>query len=339
LECTPEEFGSVYKCLFDTRWFGDHGIGRFAREVAARMEYTELRARGGPASPLDPFRNCQLRSLSKTWLFSPGISAPLISRIPYVFTIHDLNYVDQREDSDVLKRAYFRTILSSLATQARGICTVSEFSKERIVDYFGVPAERVHNIGNGVSETFVPFGRCYRHARPYLLSVSNRRAHKNEPLLFRAYAGSRSSKECDLLVTGNCNAALAELMASLDIEARVHFLGRVSDIELAELYRGAVALLFPSLYEGFGLPVVEAFASATPVITSRTAALPEISNGAAMLINPKSLEEIRDSIDQVTEDSALRKVLIERGLERARSFTWDSVVARLRGATQELELC
>ncbi|MES1146929.1 MAG: glycosyltransferase family 1 protein, partial [Solimonas sp.] len=118
---------------------------------------------------------------------------------------------------------------------------------------------------------------------------------------------------------------------------RIVFTGRISDEYLASLYRGAVCLVFPSFYEGFGLPIVEAFACGTPVITSNTTSMPEISAGAAMLVDPSNMRELTEAMDRVCDDVSLRERLIKLGLERVGNYNWESVARRVRDAISSVD--
>lgn len=326
-------------CFFDTRWIDGHGIGRFAREVHQRLRTVELKIQGRPMSPLDTFRLSWVMLFTRRgdWLFSPGYNAPLITGRPYVFVIHDLNHIDRIDNSSVLKRIYYRLILRRLCHHARAVLTVSEFSKQRIIDWFGLDASRVFNVGNGVSESFKADGPRHELPKGYVLCVSNRRGHKNEEGLLQAFARAALPHDLKLVLTGDASDKLAELARSLGIGNRLVFSGKVSETELAALYRGALFLTFPSFYEGFGLPIVEAFACGTPVITSNLTSMPEIAGDAAILVNPHDVDEIAMAMERLHSSEELRTSLIKRGYQRAEVFSWDSVAHRVLVAIQAVD--
>ncbi|HOO40830.1 MAG TPA: glycosyltransferase family 1 protein, partial [Syntrophales bacterium] len=141
-----------------------------------------------------------------------------------------------------------------------------------------------------------------------------------------------------LIFTGNPNEKLMSLARNLDVEKRVEFMGRVPEGDLPGLYRGALALIFPSLYEGFGLPVVEAMACGTPVLTSNTTSLPEVAGDAALLVDPTSVEQIKGGIERLCSDPELRRMLSEKGLQRVKLFKWENVADKVKTVLQKMEL-
>jgi len=269
-------------------------------------------------------------------LFSPGYNAPLLLSRPFVFTIHDLNHLDRPENSNFLKRLYYRLIIRRAARQAFRVLTVSEFSRGRIIDWANLDPARVVNVGNGVEPHFTPDAVPLTPGYPYLLCVGNRKAHKNEARVLEAFARAEIDPDIQLIFTGDATTQLTIISQEFAVEKRVSFLGRVTENNLPGLYRGALALLFPSLYEGFGLPVLEAMACGTPVLTANTTALPEVVGDAALLVDPLSVTQITRGIEQLCADESLRQELRQQGLTRAAEFTWDHVVARVHSVLSEL---
>ena len=318
------------KIYIDERWIGEHGIGRFASVLANKINFSTLNMAGSPSSPVDAIRFFfRILACSKNALvFSPGYNAPVFIRRPFIFTIHDLNHIDRGENSSFLKRLYYRWIMRRACHRAQAVLTVSEFSKRRIVDWSGIPAERVINVGNGVDAGYSPSALAYRPGYPYVLSVSNRKAHKNEPRLIEAFSRARLSDEVRLVFTGDPTPAVLETIAQCRLHERVVFIGRVEEAELPGLYCGALALAFPSLYEGFGLPVIEAMACGCPVLTSSTTSLPEVAGDAAVLVDPTSVQAIADGISAVCGDEPLRAEMIRKGYVQAARFSWDEVVRK-----------
>jgi glycosyltransferase involved in cell wall biosynthesis len=324
-------------CVFDSRWAGAHGIGRFAKEIAGRLPHAALDADGRPMSPLDPLRLTRVRFGPGQWFLSPGYNAPLFSNAPYLLTVHDLNHIDRPDNSSVVKRLYYRLVLRRLCRRARAVLTVSEFSRRRIAEWFGLDIDRVFNVGNGVSEAFVPEGRRHDVGSDYVLCVSNRRGHKNEEGLMHAFARSALPSSLKLVLTGEPSENLEELARTLGVSGRVAFAGRVSEDELAALYRGALFLVFPSFYEGFGLPIIEAFACGTPVITSNVTSMPEIAGDAALLVDPHDVDAIAEAMVRLASSPELRKTLVARGYERIGTFSWDAVAERVKAAVAAVD--
>ncbi|MBB5608603.1 MULTISPECIES: glycosyltransferase family 1 protein [unclassified Janthinobacterium] len=318
------------KIYIDERWIGEHGIGRFANVLASKINFTAMNMVGSPSSPLDALRFF-FRTLGfskKDLVFSPGYNAPVFIRCPFVFTIHDLNHIDRNENSSFLKRLYYKWIMRRACRHAQAVLTVSEFSKRRIVDWSGIPAERVINVGNGVGEEYAPSASAYKPGYPYVLSVSNRKAHKNEPRLIEAFSQANISDDVRLLFTGEPTPAVLETIQQYKLQGRVTFVGRVAEADLPGLYRGALALAFPSLYEGFGLPVIEAMACGCPVLTSSTTSLPEVAGDAAVLVDPTSVKAIAEGISSICGDELLRVEMIRKGYLQAARFSWDEVVRK-----------
>lgn len=163
----------------------------------------------------------------------------------------------------------------------------------------------------------------------YYLCVSNRKPHKNEKIVILSFLKSEIPNDSILFFTGQPNKELRNFLDEHDIYQQVRFIGSVNDGDLARWYKGAVCLIFPSLYEGFGLPMVEAMSCGTPVIASNTTALPEIAGGAAILIDPNSTDEIKAAIGLLTKDQKIRHEYISKGLERSKFYSWSSVASRV----------
>jgi glycosyltransferase involved in cell wall biosynthesis len=315
----------------DQRWIGNHGIGRFARHVLAGLTYSPVSLSSNPAAPMDSWQLA--RALGKLTLndlfFSPGYNSPLFCAAPFVFTIHDLNHIDRPENSSPMRRLYYATVLKRSCRRAARIMTVSEFSRAGIINWSGVSPEKVVNVGCGVDPGYNPGVAAYKLPFPYLLCVSNRKPHKNEFRTVEAFAHSGLATELRLVFTGEPTAALTSCIESFHLTQRVYFVGLVPDTELPSLYRSAQALVFASLYEGFGLPVLEAMACGTPVVTANTSALPEVAGDASLLVNPSSVSEIAAAMKHIVEDTSLRQQLRERGLVRAASYSWAATTAKV----------
>jgi len=316
----------------DQRWIGDHGIGRFARHVLADLDYRPVALGGHPAAPLDAWRLARaLSGLTRNDLFfSPGYNSPLFCTSPFVFTIHDLSHIYCPENSGPLIRLYYATVMKRACERALSILTVSEFTRMQIVEWSGVSAEKVFNVGCGVDPTYRPAENCHGLQFPYLLCVSNRKRHKNELRVVEAFAKADLPTGIHLVFTGGPTAELADRIERFQITQRVYFAGVVPETKLPSLYRCAEALVFPSLYEGFGLPILEAMGCGTPVVTANVTAMPEVAGGAALLVDPTSVEQIARAMGQIVSDTTLRQQLRNKGLTRSAEFSWASTAARVR---------
>jgi glycosyltransferase involved in cell wall biosynthesis len=237
---------------------------------------------------------------------------PTGAGVPTVLTVHDLAILRAPEAFPRWHRLYGRAGLRRVLRAADAIVSVSEFSRAETTELAGVPAERIRVIPHGVDPLFTPDGP--RAGGDYVLAVGTLEPRKN---LARAVEAAREAG-VDLRVVG------ARGWGGVDVDGWV---GEIPDAELAALYRGARCVLYPSLYEGFGLPVLEAMACGTPVVTSVATAMEEVAGGAAILVDPLDVAAIAQGIHEAAER---RDELVAAGLARAGELTWaragDSVV-------------
>jgi len=323
------------RLLCDARWIGAHGIGRFAAEVLARLPEHRRLVRGPkPLSLADPlWLSFQVAAHYPCVFFSPGFNPPPVCPFPFVFTIHDLIHIQAPAETTVAKRLYYRLIVKPAARRASRVLTVSRYSRARILEWSGLPEDRVVNVGNGVGPPFQHDGPRRGGGR-YILYVGNSRPHKGLYSLLLAFCGLADT-ELRLVLAGQLSAATARNLKSLGIRTRTEIVNCPSDEELATLYHGAVMLVMPSLVEGFGLPALEAMACGTPVIASNAAALPEVVGDAGVLVDPFDVASLQSEMESLLASPARRDAMRVRGLERARQFTWDNVAAKVRDVLQE----
>ena len=267
--------------------------------------------------------------------FSPGYNSPLGWPGRFIFTLHDLHHLCVPEDSSALKTAYYDRIIKPACHRAECMLTVSEYSRHEIAAWARISEDRIINVGNGVGLPFSPVGPKYEPGYPYVLYVGSRKPHKNLSRLLQAYGMSSARKDVRLLLSGQPDLRIAEKIAGLGLTAEVVFKDLDDDGALSEAYRGAVGFVFPSLYEGFGLPPLEAMACGVPVLTSNVCSLPEVVGDAAILVQPRDVEEIANGIGRLVQDSALRAVLRDKGLRRAARFTWEETAQRTLSAVRE----
>jgi glycosyltransferase involved in cell wall biosynthesis len=320
------------RLLADDRWIGPHGIGRFAREVIARLPSPLPMPRGlGPTHPLDPaWTAFQVARLRPDVYFEPGYNAPLRSQAPFVFTLHDLIHLHVAEESSVAKRLYYERIIRPAAQRAYRVFTVSEFSKGEIALWAGIAPEKVVVVANGVSAGFSASGPRFALERPYILYVGNRRPHKNVRGLIAAFAASGCAREVVLLLSGERDRETMRWVLEAGLsESQVRFAGPIAEARLPDYYRGAMALALPSFYEGFGLPALEAMACGTPVLAARRASLPEVVGDAALLVDPAEPASVAAGLRRLMDDDVLRKSLAALGRERAARFDWDITAQRV----------
>jgi glycosyltransferase involved in cell wall biosynthesis len=244
-------------------------------------------------------------------LHCPTYRGPVRSALPLVVTVHDLAVLRHPRAFNRWSRLYGPRVVPRVLAAARRVVAVSEFTKRELIELLRVPEDKIRVVPNGVDGTFTPDGPA--EEGEYVLAVGTLEPRKNLPRLVEAMR--RSSVE--LRVVG------ARGWGGVEVGGNgIRWLGEVSDSELARLYRGARCVAYPSLYEGFGIPVLEAMACGAPVVTSRGTAMEEIADGAAVLVDPNDPAELAAGIDRATAE---RDVLVARGLERARAFRWDAV--------------
>lgn len=326
------------KVIFDRRWEGGHGIGRFSSEITKRVSFDAyIRINIKPTSPIDIFVTPWFLFFNKSIYFTPGFNAPWLFVGRSVITVHDLNHIDISGNDSRLKSLYYDFVLKRACRKSLVVFTVSEFSKKRIVAWADVNPEKVIVVGNGVSKEFCPAGEAYNPGFKYFLCVSNRKAHKNEERLITAFSMVKNRGDIKLLLTGKETPELRKHIASLGISNDVIFSGFIDEEKLPSFYRGATALLMPSLYEGFGLPVIEAMACGIPTVVSNTTALNEIAEGYSVLVNPEDVGDIAKGIGVIIEDETLVNRLKVKGLQQAGNFTWDKTVSLINRAMNNLK--
>lgn len=262
-------------------------------------------------------------------------AVPRARRVPVVLTVHDLTLLRHPELGTPALR---RTVgaVARHAAEARLVIADSRATADDLIALCGVPAARIRVVPLGVAAAFQPLPRDAARAHvarrfgldaPYLLHVGTLEPRKNLPRLIAACAGLwRGGALTQRLVLAGADgwgtAAVARAIAAAGTAARVTRLGRVDAADLPALYAAADALVFPSLYEGFGLPVLEAMACATPVLTSRAGALPEVAGDAALLVDPGDHAALADAVRRIAGDRDLRARLAAAGPPRAAAFTW-----------------
>ena len=256
-----------------------------------------------------------------------------------VVTVYDLQHRELPELFTRAERTYRRWAYEGAARRADLVITTSEYSRGRLVEIAGIPADRVVSVLMGIDvDRFRPqpgpadATLAERLSLPerYVVYPANLWPHKNHDLLVDALAQVQD-RDLHLVLTGQDYGrgdALRERARRMGVEGRVRHLGFLAADDVPALYRGASAMIFPSLYEGFGSPPLEAMACGCPVASSTRGSLAEVIGGAALTFDPESVEEIAASIARIAEDQELRSRLREAGLARASGFTWEAAARR-----------
>jgi glycosyltransferase involved in cell wall biosynthesis len=246
---------------------------------------------------------------------------PWRSHVPAVVTVHDLAHMHHYTK---FHAAYYGMVLKHLYRRCHSIICVSDYTRQKFLQWTGIAPDRVFTVHNGVSHELFnqegDFGLPY----PYVFYPGNRRPYKNLDRLLTAYGNSTlPGAGVHMVFTGDDDAYLKSNARKAGIEGFIHFVGAVGDDDVARLYRGARVVAFVSLYEGFGLPILEAMAAGAPVLTSNVTAMPEVAGGAALLIDPTSTEEITAGLERLSFDADLRRELVRLGRMQAARFNWD----------------
>lgn len=253
-----------------------------------------------------------------------------------VVTVHDLSHERFPEHQKLETLAILKQRLKKSLQQVRHIVADSQFTKQEIIELYDINPEKISVVLLGVSSAFVPLKeedveatlrKIGLHFKHYILSVCTLQPRKNLLRLVTAYSHLPSSvrRSMPLVLTGIPgwkNAELFDVIEPMVNKKEVYILGYIPQEILVQLYAGAAIFAYPSLYEGFGLPVLEAMASGTPVLTSNNSSIPEVAAGSAIEVDPYATDDILQGIDRLVTDAGLRSSLIESGMERAKFLTW-----------------
>ncbi len=266
-------------------------------------------------------------------LWSPANSGP-VAVTNQVVTIHDLSVLEHAEWFTHSFRLWYSFLFPTLAQRARRVLTVSEHSRQAIIRAFKLSDDQVIAIPNGVNlQQFHPCDSAsvrgkYRLRNPYVLFVGSLDPRKNLNRLLEAWDQVADFSETELVIAGS-KMSIFRTVSIPTSSSRVRYLGYVPDHDLPALYSGALFFVMPSLSEGFGLTVLEAMACGTAVLAAKAGALPEVADQAAILINPVSISEMAEAMRRLLSEEGLRYDLRQRGLERAKQFSWERSSERI----------
>ena len=264
---------------------------------------------------------------------------PYLPTMPTVLTVHDLIFERYPQHHTWRNMLYLRAAMPRYVAAATAIIAVSQQTKADLVELYGAPAEKIHVVYEGIDAAFAPAPAAemvrvrvrYSPERPYLLMVGTLEPRKNHAAALHALARLKAQGfPHRLLVVGGQGwrfAPIQQLVADLGLADDVTFTGYTPLADLPPLYTGADCVLLPSLYEGFGFPVLEAMACAAPVVCSNASSLPEVAGGAALLVSPTDAQALADAVALVLAQPALAAELRRRGLQQAARFRWDTCAA------------
>jgi glycosyltransferase involved in cell wall biosynthesis len=270
-------------------------------------------------------------------LHSTAYTMPLLPRLPVIVTIHDLSFFVYPQHHTEANYQFVTRNVHQAARRASFIIADSESTKRDIMRFLHVPEERIEVIylaaGDGFDEkrypeTIAQIKNKYRIKKPYFFAVGSIEPRKNLTSALISFKALTETKKIDyqFVVAGGKgwkNEAFFQVSRKLSLGEHLVLTGYVPEEDLPALYQGAEVFVYPSLYEGFGLPVLEAMSSGTPVITSNASSLPEAAGDAALLVNPKETFDLYKAMEALVMDPALRAELKEKGLKQSKKFTWE----------------
>jgi len=259
-----------------------------------------------------------------------------LTAVPTVYSVYDLS-LRRYKDTHPKERVWlFEYFIRTRLKYARHILTISEFIRQEIIDEFKVPESMVSSVPLAPDPLFSPstpasvasVRQKYHLPTDYLLFVSSLEPRKNIALLIDALAAAKT--DIPLVLVGWHGWGEKEWLNKIDsaLKNRIILTGHMPDEDLRAVYTGATSLVYPSLYEGFGLPLLEAMACSCPVICSNTASMPEVAGDAALFIDPYNRDSLAHAIDTMVHDTELRRSFIGKGMARAEQFTWEKTARR-----------
>jgi glycosyltransferase involved in cell wall biosynthesis len=270
-------------------------------------------------------------------------TAPLVPGVPVVVSVHDISFLTHPHYFTRARAVQLNLTVRNTVKRASAVLTPSEFSRRGIIGAYGLSEEIVHVIPNGVSSTFRPILRELAHSRvsekygidaPYILTVGDLQPRKNHAGLFQAFEDllrEQPSLPHHLVVTGKktwYGGRVHQAARDSAVSSRIHFTDFVDDDDLVQLYGGCDLFVFPSFYEGFGLPILEAMACGRAVACSETSVMPEVADSACLLFDPYTRGQMVRAMRDLLIDGELRARMERLGLQRAAQFSWEKAAER-----------
>jgi glycosyltransferase involved in cell wall biosynthesis len=275
---------------------------------------------------------------------------PLKGKVHKVVTVYDLAFLEHPETSVPSLAAYLNKVVPEAVAAADVVAAISHATKQALITHYNAPPAKITVIPCGVGQQFQritdqtrleEMRRKFELQNPLILSVGTLEPRKNHLGLIKAFSEAQAShKSAAMLAIAGGKGWMYEetqqLVAELKLEHKVRFLGRVSEGELIALYSLADVFAFPSFFEGFGMPPLEAMACGSPVITSNTSSLPEVVGDAALLVDPHDVQAIAQAITEVLENEPLRDDLRQKGYVQAQRYTWSQAASKMLAVYQQL---
>lgn len=277
-----------------------------------------------------------LKKIKADVFFSPDGQCSLITKVPQCLVVHDLAFLHYPDGYQKSHLRYYKHYMPKFISKAKTVLTVSEFSKSDIIQQYKTPPEKISVVYNGVKEIFKPINfdeqailkDKYSGGVEYFLYVGAIHPRKNLITLLKAFSifKKRLQSSMKLVLTGRLawkNNEFLELLKNYKYKDDVVLTGYLNEKELAALMASAYAFVYPSLFEGFGVPVIEAIRCRVPVLTSKASSMEEITEGAALYFDPANVEDMAQKLMRVYKDEEERKGLIEKGFTIAQKYSWE----------------
>lgn len=274
-----------------------------------------------------------LKKRNNPFLLNLCSTAPATYSNQFV-THHDITYVRYPESFSLSFRIWYKLLIPQILKHSKGLITVSNFSKREISQYYKYSLDKIHVISNAVNQEFANIKSNLieidnNSSNKYLLAVSSNNYHKNFKRLIEAFSLLPKEIDIKLLIVGNYNSNSFSHIKLSNLDDRIRFLGRVSDSELIKLYQSAEAFVFPSLYEGFGIPPLEAQACGCPVLAAKTASIPEVLGDSSLFFDPTDIQSINLAIIKILRTPGLKSELKEKGMENLKKYSWKSSAEKI----------
>lgn len=275
----------------------------------------------------------QLRRTRPDLVHSLGYVGPILSNRPQVISVHDVNYLGHSGRRTQVGRRAFQFFVEKAVRKASHVITISKFSKGEIMKHLGVPDDKVSVVycaakeatPTAVADAALVSETVKNVVQPFMMAFSSLSAHKNIGRLIAAFAKISSEVPHSLVLIGHMPEKSAEIREELRKagDHRIHFTGFIPDEQVDALMRRASLFVFPSLYEGFGLPILDAQQAGVPIACSNAAALPEVAGSGAILFDPLSVDDMARKLSRALLDANLRETLLRNGHENESTFSWD----------------
>jgi glycosyltransferase involved in cell wall biosynthesis len=275
---------------------------------------------------------------------------PTLPGVPTLLTVHDLSFIRDPDSAWPSLRAFLNQAVPRSVKRATHVLADSQATRDDLIELFGTPADKITVLYSGVDARFAPVRDrsildqvCVKYGitRPFILSVGTLQPRKNYARLIQAFAHLANDLPQQLIIAGGQGWLFGDiftLVKSLGLENRVRFPGFVDDADLPALYSAADLFAYVSLYEGFGLPLLEAMACGTPVIGSNTSSLPEVIGAVGLQVDPRNVAAIANALKMMLTQSDLRARSMVAGIDRARLFTWEKAARELLSIYDRLDI-